>query len=208
MKILEIGPQGNPSIYQSLANDNSLDWYSLDITKDYSGNANSKFIYSELPYNYPVADDTFDLVFSGGVMCNVGEVWSWMGELKRITKPGGLIITITPVSWPYANAPIDCWRIFPDGLKAVNNAVGLRTIFCEAESLELEHFGYSKSLLDTHNIKIPYVSVAGYDNGRHMTTTNKTKMGLNKLLRKIPGVRRFMNPVHYALDTICIAEKQ
>ncbi len=206
-KVLEIGPQGSPSIYQNLAANTDLDWWSLDIVEGFAGKENPKFIYSKELYNYPVQDNSFDIVFSGGVMCNVGEVWTWMAELKRIVKPGGLIITITPVSWPYANAPIDCWRIYPDGMKAVNNFLSLHTIHCSVEGLELEHFGYDKKLVDSHNIKIPYVSVAGYDNSRKMSAINKQKMAVNKVLNRFPFIRRYLNPVHHAIDTICIAKK-
>jgi SAM-dependent methyltransferase len=208
MKILEIGPQGNPTAYQKLVNDPGVDWHSLDIIEGYAGEDNSKFIFTKDPYNYPVADNTYDIVFSGGVMCNVGEIWTWMQELKRIVKPGGHIITITPISWPYANAPVDCWRIYPDGFKALNSFLGLETLHCSKEALELEHFGYGNNLLEEHNMAVPYVSVAGYsEKSRGITRVNRHKMLFNRLVKRIPGLRRYMNPVHTALDTISIARK-
>ncbi|HRO41218.1 MAG TPA: methyltransferase domain-containing protein [Flavipsychrobacter sp.] len=207
-KIIEIGPQGNPTAYQKLVDNPAVEWHSLDIIEGYAGENNHNFIFTKDPYNYPIADNTYDLVFSGGVMCNVGEIWTWMQELKRIVKPGGLIITITPISWPYANAPVDCWRIYPDGFKALNNFLGLETIHCSKESLELQHFGFTDQLAKTENLVVPYVSAAGYsEKSRNMTSVNKHKMLVNRLLKSIPLVRRYMNPVHTALDTISVAKK-
>ena len=207
LKVLEIGPQGNPSSYQKLADVVAEDWYSLDIVEGFAGNDNPHFIYSSDEYNYPIEDNSFDIVFSGGVMCNVKEVWTWMAELKRIVKPGGLILTLTPISWPYADAPVDCWRVYPEGMKAINNFVGLETLYCEFESLELAHFGVSESFIAKPNVKIPYVSIAGYDYGKTMTGSNKRKLFFNKIMCTIPLVRRWMNPGHVSVDTVCIAKK-
>ena len=37
-----------------------------------------------------------------------------------IISPNGYIITINPVSWKYHEAPVDCWRIYPEGMKTIN----------------------------------------------------------------------------------------
>ena len=46
------------------------------------------------------------------------------------------MITIAPVSWPYHEDPVDCWRIYPDGLRALYDEVGLRTELALCEGLE------------------------------------------------------------------------
>ena len=45
---------------------------------------------------YPFADDEFDLVVSRHVIEHVPDVMAFVGELYRITKPGGRIRLVTP----------------------------------------------------------------------------------------------------------------
>ena len=140
LKVLEIGPSGNPSHYCKLVNNNSI-WHTLDIDTTYlsGGEQNTLHIKSNSEYNYPIDSETFDIVLSGQVMEHVSKIWVWIKELERITKPGGKIILISPISWPYHEAPIDCWRIYPDGMKAlVEDFTSLKILLCKQETLEEE----------------------------------------------------------------------
>ena len=44
------------------------------------------------------------------------------------------MITITPLNWGYHPEPVDCWRAYPEGLRAVYEDAGLRveTALCES----------------------------------------------------------------------------
>lgn len=64
------------------------------------------------------------------------KVWVWIKELSRVLKPGGKLITINPVSWPYHEAPIDCWRIYPEAMKELYAHAGVSVEFCEFETLD------------------------------------------------------------------------
>ena len=63
-----------------------------------------------------------------------------MREVARVCKAGGIVITINPVSWPYHEAPIDCWRAYPEGMKALYEDSKLEVIFSGWESLEEPQF--------------------------------------------------------------------
>jgi SAM-dependent methyltransferase len=210
LKVLEIAPFGQPSLYSKKIGNPTIEWFSLDIGLEYIGNqsTNPNFILSKKEYNYPVNDDTFDIVLSDQVMGNVKLFWIWMEELKRITKPGGYIITINPVSYPKCPAPVDCWRIYPDGMKALNEYLGLKTILSEFDSLEFEHFGYSKDLKKIPNFRVQSESIATSNVLiPKMLIENKIKIIINRLIRYVPIIRRFMNPIRIAYDTITIAQK-
>ena len=55
---------------------------------------------------YPIESDVADVVVAVNVMEHVRKPWIWMREITRICKPGGYVITINPVSWPYHEDPI------------------------------------------------------------------------------------------------------
>jgi hypothetical protein len=120
MKVLEIGPDAFPSTYRKMVTVPNLVWETLDIYDS------PKLTYPKSDvYHFRIPDNQYDIVLSGQVIEHVAHIWRWMAELNRITKPGGLVITINPVSWPYHEAPIDCWRIYPEGMKALSEDSGL-----------------------------------------------------------------------------------
>ena len=193
--ILEIGPVENPTYYSKLVNMSSLKWHTLDI-KEYSGKGeiNPLHIVSQEEYNYPIEDDTFDIVLSGQVMEHVKNIWSWVDELKRITKKDGLIIIISPISWPYHEAPVDCWRIYPEGMTTLMEEKGLKVITCQFESLE-------KDLLKWYARTEPGTS----------TLSMKGKLfSFWRLIQKghsIPILRRYLRSIPVSYDNICICRK-
>lgn len=81
-------------------------------------------VVSVLPYNFPFEDGLFDIVISGSTMEHVTDLWRWTPELARLVKPGGMVAIITHTSWQYHPSPLDCWRIMPDGMRALLDATG------------------------------------------------------------------------------------
>ena len=204
IKVLEIGPLGNPSEYQKIINDRSIEWQTLNLvnwTLDDMGNKDQLTVLTNDPYHYPVLDNTYDIVVSGSVMEHVEDIINWYQELKRIIKPGGYIITIVPVSWPYHEAPVDCWRIFPEGFKSIFSTVGLKKITCIFESLEFEN---CYPTLNKNNFEILPGRSIYWDKSK---TQLNSQIRWNQLIRKIPFFRRLIIPIEAAFDTISIAQK-
>lgn len=131
MRVLEIGPDKFPSTYQTMLMDRSLGWDTLDIYDD-----NRLTYRATSEYSFPIPDNTYDVVLSAQVIEHVRKIWVWMKELARICKPGGLVITINPVSWPYHEGPIDCWRAYPEGMRALYEDASLDVLMSKWESLE------------------------------------------------------------------------
>lgn len=44
-----------------------------------------------------------------------------MLEISRVLKPGGLACIIVPSGGPEHRYPLDCWRFYPDGMRALAN---------------------------------------------------------------------------------------
>jgi SAM-dependent methyltransferase len=134
-RVLEIGPDGFPSAYQSLVGSPGIAWETIDVFKD------ARLTYSATSeYEFPVESDKYDIVVSGQVIEHVRKVWVWMREVSRVCKTGGIVITVNPVSWPYHEAPFDCWRVYPEGMKALYEDASLEVILSVWESLEAEGY--------------------------------------------------------------------
>ncbi len=137
--VLEIGADNRPSTYQRIVGEIPAQWDSLDIAGPNEGSA---FIHAaptyiaESEYCFPIPNDQYDVVLSGQVIEHVRKIWRWMPELARVCKPGGMVITVGPVSWHYHEAPVDCWRIYPEGMKALSEESGLEVVTSEWESVE------------------------------------------------------------------------
>jgi SAM-dependent methyltransferase len=135
MRVLEIGPDGFPSAYRKSINDSSIGWDTLDLHE------NPQLTHrARSPYEFPIPDATYDIAVSGQVIEHVGRIWVWIREVARVVKPGGMVITINPVSWPYHRFPIDCWRIYPDGMKALYEDASLEVLFSAWECLETPQY--------------------------------------------------------------------
>ena len=176
-KVLEIGPDSIPSTFASLTANPSLVWHTLDIYD------NPQLTYpNSAEYSFDIQDEQYDIVVSGQVIEHVKRPWKWLPELARVTRRGGLVITINPVSWIYHEAPVDCWRIYPEGMKALYEDSSLTVLMSQWESLETPQFRRF----------IPGTSLE--HQGRRRQTLSKIfgKLGL---------------PVERAYDTITIGRK-
>lgn len=79
-------------------------------------------------YEINSSNERYDAVVSLNVAEHVRNIWTWVKELKRITRAGGFVILVNPLSWPYHPSPYDCWRILPEGWKALFEEVGLEHV--------------------------------------------------------------------------------
>jgi SAM-dependent methyltransferase len=132
-RVLEIGPDGVPSTYRRHTSVDVAMWHTLD----FPGTTGLTYELTD-GYCFPVPTDYYDVVLSGQVIEHIPRPWRWMPELTRVTRPGGVVVTIAPVSWPFHEAPVDCWRAYPDGLRALYEDAGLEVLVAEWGSLELE----------------------------------------------------------------------
>ena len=74
----------------------------------------------------------YDVVVSGQVMEHVKRPWRWIHDVASLCKPGGLIWISVPNTEIYHEHPVDCWRVWPDGMRAVAGEAGLEELSCMA----------------------------------------------------------------------------
>lgn len=131
-RVLEISPDPVLSKTQ-LITDGWQDWHTLGLTNEpgltYPG-------CSE--YSYPIPDGSYDTVLATSVLEHVRHPWEWFREIARILKVGGHVVTTSPISWPLHRVPVDCWRVFPDGIRALHEWAGLETVLALQENVDYE----------------------------------------------------------------------
>jgi SAM-dependent methyltransferase len=71
---------------------------------------------------------SFDVVISGQALEHVEYFWITIMEIRRIMKPGALCCLIAPSAGPEHRYPVDCWRIYPDGFRALARYAGLAVL--------------------------------------------------------------------------------
>jgi SAM-dependent methyltransferase len=76
-------------------------------------------------YEIPVDDGVFDIVLSGQCLEHVQNPFRLVAEMARVVKEGGLLILTAPWQWEIHPYPLDCWRILPDGMRALCGEVGM-----------------------------------------------------------------------------------
>lgn len=136
-RVLEIGPDDVPSTFQRIVGDASITWETLDQSVSIHQSLLPQLTYLATDeYAFPIDDARYDIVLSAQVIEHVRETWRWMEEVARVCRPGGTVITIAPVSWPYHEDPVDCWRIYPEGLRALYQSAGLDTELALCATLE------------------------------------------------------------------------
>jgi SAM-dependent methyltransferase len=135
-RVLEIGPDALPGTYRALVAQTHGEravaaWHTIDLP---SRPGMTYAARSE--YEFPIADGVYDIVLSGQVLEHVRKPWRWLPELARVCRRGGHVLTISPVDWPYHEAPVDCWRAYPEGLRALYEEAGLDVVLARWETLE------------------------------------------------------------------------
>lgn len=72
------------------------------------------------PYAWrEIRSASVDVLVSGQVLEHVEFFWITMLEVSRVLKPGGVACLIAPSGGPEHRYPVDCWRFYPDGMRAL-----------------------------------------------------------------------------------------
>ena len=128
--VLEVGPD-QESTYRRLLTV-PADYHFCDMAN--WGENTPGFVRTLGEYKIDSPDQAYDVVFTGQVIEHVRKVWLWVEELARITRR--VLIIIGPISWEYHLAPCDCWRIYPEGMRALLEDTGLTCELSQFESLD------------------------------------------------------------------------
>lgn len=79
-------------------------------------------------YKFPFKDEAFDIIISGQTIEHVEYPWEWFKEMARVLKKDGLCCIIAPAVIHEHRYPIDTYRYYPDGMKALAKWSGLSAV--------------------------------------------------------------------------------
>lgn len=83
------------------------------------------------PYNWrEIKAESYDTVVSTQCLEHVPQPWLWIGEVARIARHGGLIYICAPNTMAYHACPVDCWRVWPNGMQALMEYGFLEVMDC------------------------------------------------------------------------------
>lgn len=86
------------------------------------------------------ASASVDVVVSGQTFEHTEFFWETMLEIARILKPHGLVCVIAPASGPEHRFPLDCWRLFADGLHAAARYAELEVLEARTQWEDLSQY--------------------------------------------------------------------
>lgn len=113
--IADIGSQDVNGSYKPLFDYPS--WTYLGVDMALGSNVD---VVLENVYSWTELDSqSFDVVVSGQAFEHIEFFWITMLEIRRVMKPGGLCCLIAPSGGKEHRYPVDCWRFYPDGMRAL-----------------------------------------------------------------------------------------
>lgn len=115
LKILDVGSQDvNGSYKQFFANPN---WEYIGCDMIAGKNVD---VVLQNEYDWVEIDsESMDVVITGQTFEHIEYPWVTILEIARVLKPGGICTVIAPASGPEHQYPVDCWRIYADGFRAL-----------------------------------------------------------------------------------------
>lgn len=122
--VLDIGSKNINGTYKDIFPEKSWNYIGLDQEPG----ENVDLIVKN-PYRWDeVPTSSFDVLISGQSLEHIEFPWKTFEEMYRILKPSGLACIIAPSSGPEHKYPFDCWRFYPDGMRALCKHSGFKCI--------------------------------------------------------------------------------
>jgi SAM-dependent methyltransferase len=120
---LDIGSYDVNGSYRPLFEAPNWEYVGMDLTPG----PNVNLILAS-PYRWPLPSHSADVIVSGQAFEHIEFFWLTWLEVVRVLKPGGLVFLIAPSRGPEHRYPVDCWRFYPDGFRALANYGALQLL--------------------------------------------------------------------------------
>ena len=124
LTILDLGSQDFNGSYRSLFEQSPWRYFGVDMAAGPNVD-----IVLHAPYHWrEIQAGSADVIVSGQTFEHTEFFWLTMREIARALKANGLCCIIAPSAGSEHRYPVDCWRMYPDGLRAAARYAGLDTV--------------------------------------------------------------------------------
>lgn len=130
--VLDVGSYDVNGCYRPLFNHAEFNYVGMDI----EAGPNVDVIlplseaYNQNVWNNLFSGNKFDIVISGQCLEHVEYPWETMKCIASVMREGGVGFIIAPSNGGEHRYPIDCYRYFPDGFKALAKQAKLDVVDC------------------------------------------------------------------------------
>lgn len=122
--ILDLGSQDFNGSYRSLFERPLWRYVGVDLAPG----PNVDVVLRDPYYWREIRAESSDVIVSGQTFEHTEFFWLSMREMTRALKVGGLVCIVAPSAGDEHRYPVDCWRVYPDGLRAAARYVGLEVV--------------------------------------------------------------------------------
>ncbi|RLA43289.1 MAG: methyltransferase type 11 [Gammaproteobacteria bacterium] len=125
IKVLDIGGADINGSYADIFSDDKFQYIAADL----DGGAGVDVKLDD-PYELPFDDGSFDIVVSGQVFEHVEFFWKLFEEIMRVVNKQGFVFLIVPSAGPIHRFPVDCYRFYPDSMRALARYAQVELVEC------------------------------------------------------------------------------
>jgi len=129
LRIVDIGSQDVNGSYRPLFAHGSWEYLGVDMAP-----GRNVDVVLRNPYRWrELRSRSADVVVSGQAFEHIEFFWISALEIARVLRPGGICCLIVPSAGPEHRYPVDCWRFYPDGLRAIARFAGLEVLQADTD---------------------------------------------------------------------------
>lgn len=122
--VLDLGSQNIGGCYKPIFDGEDWDYAGVDLAP-----GDNVDMVLRNPYQWEeIQSNSVDVLISGQTLEHAEYFWLTIMEIARVLKPGGLCCLIAPSDGYEHRYPVDCWRFYPDGMRAMANFARLQVL--------------------------------------------------------------------------------
>ena len=136
LTILDLGSQDINGSYRPLFTVPAWKYVGVDL----AAGANVDVVLAD-PYDWrEIAPESADVIVAGQTFEHTEFFWETARQITRALKRNAIVCIIVPSSGPEHRYPVDCWRMYPDGLRAIARYAGLHILEAETQWEDLPQY--------------------------------------------------------------------
>lgn len=173
LNILDLGSQNIGGSYRHIFDMPNWNYFGVDLE---SGENVDIILRNSYQWD-EIQSDSVDVLISGQTLEHIEFFWITILEISRVLKVGGMCCLIAPSSGYEHRYPVDCWRFYPDGMRALAK-------FAQLEALEVMTQWQDEEYSDGSNVWHDSVLIArkNYQNAESTPNFDAFKKRYSEIL--------------------------